>query len=212
MTDHEIDYFRTLVGMDMIRAPVLEVGADYGGKTLRESVQALNYDYYTTDMRAVEGVDFVADLEKPDASSAFHGMTFGTCLVMNILEHVFSPAQVLDNILALLKPGGTMVVVTPVIWPVHNYPIDCQRLLPDWYIQYGRRRDVKLEESTFMYLGVGSVLDYRGAAGYELPPPSRTPTHRMYSEIVHRMLRTNARGIWCNPHVLLGVVFRKPGG
>ena len=43
-----------------------------------------------------------------------------------------------------LAPGGALLVVTPAIWPLHRYPIDSCRLLPDRYETFAARAVIEL--------------------------------------------------------------------
>ena len=103
-------------------------------------------------------MDFVADFERAEDMAVFDRTApFGTILILNVLEHTFNPLQVLDNARALLKPGGALVVLTPAVWPLHNYPFDAWRILPDFYTEYARRRGMRLLAAHFEYVGFGDV-------------------------------------------------------
>ena len=45
----------------------------------------------------------------------------------NVFEHLPYPGRAARNILAMLRPGGTFVNITPFMVRVHNIPIDCTR-------------------------------------------------------------------------------------
>ena len=51
----------------------------------------------------------------------------GAVLLLDILEHVFEICAVLANAARLLKPGGTLLLNTPFIYPVHVKPYDFLR-------------------------------------------------------------------------------------
>ena len=44
-----------------------------------------------------------------------------------VLEHVETPRRALQHIWQMLRHGGYVVVTTPFLIRVHNYPIDCSR-------------------------------------------------------------------------------------
>lgn len=128
-----------------------------------------------------------------------------------MLEHTFEPLQVLDNIFSLLVAGGTCVVVAPAVWPLHDYPMDCYRLNPNFYEQYARRRGVHLEEQLFEYVGRGKVRDFQDGAGrYALPPPTPSLLKGLRSKVVHRLFDTSGRGMFFPSQVGIGCVLRKP--
>lgn len=68
--------------------------------------------------------DIVADLEEPLAIA--HN-TYDGVLLVNVLEHIFNYRQLLSESVRVLKPGGTLVVVVPFLFPVHPSPGDFHR-------------------------------------------------------------------------------------
>jgi SAM-dependent methyltransferase len=76
------------------------------------------------------GLDAVADLERLPLRDA----AFDACLNIVTLEHVRRPAAVLAELARVLKPGGTLLVVVPHEWEVHQAPHDYFR-----YTRYGIR-------------------------------------------------------------------------
>jgi hypothetical protein len=154
----------------------------------------------------------VADLESADDLRRFDGVgPFGTVLLLNVLEHTFDPIRVLDHAVALVRPGGTVVNVTPTVWPLHDYPYDAWRLLPNFYEEYTRRRGLKLHPDYFEYVGAGKVTETRNPDGsYRLPRPGRSPRHWWYSRAVHRVFNTAGRGMAQPSHVAVGCVLQVP--
>ncbi|HEY6940482.1 class I SAM-dependent methyltransferase [Dokdonella sp.] len=210
MTDGDAEYIARLLAAGMLAGPVLELGAGYGGQTCRQAVTAAQLDYFATD---VEGtVDVVADFsDRLSVAGAFASRTFGTVLVLNVLEHTFEPIAVLDNAASLLRAGGRLVVVTPAVWPIHRYPIDCYRLLPDFYVRYAQRRGLSLDQRWFEYVGRGRVHDHVDASGDPgLPAPLQTGFGRWRSRIVHRLFDTSGRDVTFPAHVAIGAVLEKP--
>ena len=203
------EYIVSLIKKNIVESPVLELGGGYGGDTLREEILAAKMDYYATDMFAAPGVDFVADFENAETVIPLKEKGgFSTILVLNVLEHTFEPIKILDNCLSLLKPGGKLIVIAPALWAIHNYPIDCYRLLPDWYIKYAETRNCILHEDTFEFVGIGKVIDYRqGKNEYSFPPPvSKNSFKYQYSKIIHKLFNTFGRGMTYPGFIAIGVV------
>jgi SAM-dependent methyltransferase len=162
MRDHDAAFVERLREQGKIEGPVLEVGAAFG-RNCRAVIQDW-MPYYTADRVACEAIDYVADFE----SEVKIDRLFGCILMLNTLEHTFEPIKVMDNTLRLLQPGGSLVLTAPAIWSLHEYPIDCWRLLPQFYERYAETRSLELE--TFEYLGYGPVTAFRNRKGrYQYP-------------------------------------------
>jgi SAM-dependent methyltransferase len=65
-------------------------------------------------------LDVVADL----TALPFPGGCFAACIHVVTLEHVREPACVLAELARTLAPGGTLMVVAPLEWEVHQAPHD----------------------------------------------------------------------------------------
>jgi SAM-dependent methyltransferase len=62
----------------------------------------------------------VADLEK----LPFRGDAFDGCINVVTLEHVKEPAAVVAEMARVLRPGGRLLLVTPLEWEEHQQPHD----------------------------------------------------------------------------------------
>jgi SAM-dependent methyltransferase len=208
MTPHDLNYVKRLLVAKKVRSPVLELGAGYGGSTCRELITQAGMAYAATDMTSTPGVDYVANFEAPAIDASFRGSPkFQTILVLNVLEHSFEPLRILDNARTLLGKGGSLVVITPTIWALHDYPIDCYRLLPNWYERYALSRKMTLDRETFEYVGHGPVGAYvNGTGAYEFPRPGATGVHYWWSRVVHRIFNTYGRGMATPSHLAIGAV------
>lgn len=205
MVLNDLDFIRQVLATGLIRGPVLELGAGYGGDTCREAIEAAGLAYFASDAFAGPGVDYVADFEKPVELDR----RFGSILVLNVLEHVFEPIKVLDNAVRLLEPNGTLVVVTPTIWPLHHFPIDSQRLLPGWYDRYVETRRLRLIRDLFRYIPGGKVDDFRNERGYRYPPISSSVIGLKWAATIHRLFNTAGRGLTVPSHLAIGAVMQK---
>jgi SAM-dependent methyltransferase len=207
MTSADDDYVQEMVRQQLIGSPCLELGAGYAGPTSQSRLSGSGLTYVGTDLHAGPGVDLVADFEASEESvlSRVGERRFSSVLVLNVLEHTFEPLRVLDNIKAVLEPGGTIVAIAPAVWPLHSFPQDCYRFNPDFYRRYAATRRFEIVPGTFRYLGFGAIgLD----APEQLPNPGRSPWAARYSRVVHRVFNTFGRGMFFPAHVAIGVVLR----
>ena len=76
------------------------------------------------DLKAAEGVDIVADIMSDEGFRAAKAVDAGSLLLCNILEHVLDPGALARKAMALVKPGGLVVVTVPLSYPYHRDPID----------------------------------------------------------------------------------------
>src|SRR6267142_1307268 len=146
MVELDVEFVKKCIRSGLLKSPCMELGAGYGGPNNKQLIQDAEMAYFCTDISQDGGVDYVIDFEDPPEviNRNVEGKTFGSILVLNVLEHTFDPIRVLDNVFGLLQPEGTCVIVTPTVWPLHNYPRDCWRINPDFYIEYCRRRGLVL--------------------------------------------------------------------
>ena len=208
MTPSDLDYIRSVLDANLVTGPVLELGAGYGGSTCRELFASRGIDYFGTDMAAGPGVDYVANFETMTRDS--FDRQFQCVLALNVLEHTFEPLKVADNALALVRPGGCLVLLTPAIWPLHEYPVDCYRLLPQWYEVYAKTRGLQVVREHFRFLPGGTIDAFRSGKGeYAFPPPSGSAGKLWRSRLVHRLFRTTGRGMATPIHVAIGAVLRR---
>ena len=212
MVNADLAYVERLIRSGTLCGPVLELGTGYEGETCRSLVQGSGLLYYGTDLQRGRQVDFVADFERPADMAVFNEVgPFGAILVLNVLEHTFDPIRVLDNAATLLKPGGALVLLTPAVWPLHSFPFDSWRVLPDFYREYARRRGMRLLHEYFEYIGVGKVEEFRDTQGNpSLPPPSSRPWGLLFGRAVHKCFNTFGRSMFQPSHVAVGVVLLAP--
>ena len=64
--------------------------------------------------------------------------SFDTVILLEVLEHLERPQQALKEIQRVLRPGGTLILSLPFLYPVHDAPFDFQR-----YTRFGLERELK---------------------------------------------------------------------
>jgi SAM-dependent methyltransferase len=60
----------------------------------------------------------------------FKPSCFDTVLCTEVLEHTKKPFQVINEVTRVLKPGGTLILSVPFIYPLHEAPNDYWRFTP----------------------------------------------------------------------------------
>lgn len=115
----------------------LDVGAGdrWMRRHLPESCAYVALDYPITALEYGSRPDVYADAAKlPFADSSFDGV-----FCLEVLEHVPHPAEVVQEIARVLRPGGKAWVSMPFLYPLHDAPRDFQR-----YTGHGLERDFEL--------------------------------------------------------------------
>ena len=148
MTGDDQKYFEFCFKSGLVKSPFLEVGS---AKVQRNTPNLcdLARSHGLEEIRGVDlqlgvGVDYVFDfsLETENFISKFPGVHTQRQRFLRRAKHTFDPIRMLTNVLSITRSGGTMIISTPVIWPIHNFPGDYLRLLPDWYVMFAHRNNL----------------------------------------------------------------------
>jgi SAM-dependent methyltransferase len=107
---------------------VLDVGSLDVNGTYRPLVEARGWDYTGLDMRDGPNVDIVP--ETPFVYP-FHNDRFDVVISGSTMEHVTAIWEWVPELVRVLKPGGTLIIITHHAFPLHRYPVDCWRIMPD---------------------------------------------------------------------------------
>jgi SAM-dependent methyltransferase len=205
MVKNDIGFLKKVIKYGFVKSPCLELGVAVKSNSVKDVILAEGYEYSGTDILPGADVDYEADFQNEIAvKECFKGKLFGTVIIFNVLEHVFEPIKLLDNAFSILKTLGTAVIVTPCIWPLHNYPCDVYRLNPDFYREYAKRRKLEIVNSLFEYVSRHNI-NYNN----DLPLPSSQKWNIMYSRVIHKLFNTCGRGMLFPSHVSIGVVIVK---
>lgn len=91
---------------------------------LPDAAQYLGLDHYSTATRWYKTrPDVYADAE----SLPFQDASVDHSLLLDVLEHVSRPERCLAEIGRVLKPGGSLTIQVPFLYPVHDAPLDFHR-------------------------------------------------------------------------------------
>jgi hypothetical protein len=220
LVGNDLKYFQLCMNAGWVKAPFLEVGSavvdDHAASNLCQLVAASGLSpCLGTDLHSGKGVDFVSDFGRQHSDFVqnwVHGF-FNTVAVFNTLEHTFDPITMLKNVLSCVAPGGTIIVVAPCAWQLHDFPKDYVRLLPHWFEEFAQLHGLAIVRDRFCFIsefGVVPIDSLKQGSQYVLPNylDSASRDYRYWSSrVVHRFFNTYGRSHRL-PHSTIGCIFR----
>lgn len=57
--------------------------------------------------------------------------SFDVVLAGQVIEHVEKVWQWTEELARAIRPGGRLILISPISWPFHEAPVDCWRIYPD---------------------------------------------------------------------------------
>jgi len=114
------------------------------------------------------GADYLSDRSCPDVIGSalqvpFADNSFETLVSTEVLEHVPAPLQALREMRRVLKPGGFLILSTPLYWPRHEVPYDFFRYPYDGLVHLVKESGlelVRLFNRGRSYAFVGQVVQH----------------------------------------------------
>lgn len=95
------------------------------------------YEHLFLHVSEYTGVDFEGggnDYNNTKVDVYYDGETLPFCnakfdciLGTEVIEHIFNPERILSELNRVLKPGGTLLITCPFLWPEHEQPWDYSR-------------------------------------------------------------------------------------
>jgi SAM-dependent methyltransferase len=87
------------------------------------------YKPYFSNVEKIIATDFnpargVFDVVAPACPLPFRDQAFDGIIATEVLEHVPDPAATFCEFYRVLKPGGKVILSTPMYWPAHEQPYD----------------------------------------------------------------------------------------
>lgn len=137
--------------------PVLDLGA--GNVSTNHSYTQFFPNRHTVDIDPKREPDTVADLHRLPFEDASHNFIVCT----EVLEHCHAPERAIAEMHRVLKPGGTLLLTTRFVYPLHDVPHDyfrftkygLEHLFRDWDI-------VELVPETETFSALGALVQRVG--------------------------------------------------
>jgi hypothetical protein len=222
MTENDIRYFRLCGSRSFVRDRFLEIGsAKVQGASVNLCDLAKELGVQSTlgvDLQPGVGVDAVADFgtDRNKFLSEWDLGKFSTVAIFNVLEHTFDPITILGNALECVAPSGSLLVLVPSSWPLHNFPGDYVRLMPHWYEEFAKKFGLRIEADLFCWLspfGITPVRSLLSNGEYCFPTyqnlgQAESPARYWISRFVHKLFNTYGRTHWAT-HACIGVTFTR---
>jgi Methyltransferase domain len=108
--------------------------------------------HFVVDIEPGASVDLVGDARFLPVADR----SIDVVLCTQVIEHIPEPIPVLQEILRVLRPGGTLILSVPAIFPQHGSPGDYWRYMPQglaWLLRDFDKVDIQAETGT-----VGSLF------------------------------------------------------
>jgi len=124
---------------------LLDVGGR--GKPYASFFSGCVTNHYVLDVAPASSVDVVGDAR----DMPFSDVSMDVVLITQVLEHVPDPVAVIGEIRRVLKPGGTLLLSVPSIFPQHGSPGDYWRYMPQglqWILRDFESVNVRGEAGT----------------------------------------------------------------
>lgn len=126
------------------RLRLVDVGSIDENGTYREIFSGPAFEYVGVDLVAGKGVEVVA--ENPYAYP-FSDNFADIVISGQMMEHCEFFWKAFDEMVRIAKSGALIVLIVPSHGPIHRYPVDCYRFLPDSMKALAKHAGCELVES-----------------------------------------------------------------
>lgn len=109
------------------RSTIYDIGSMDVNGTYKPLVEP-EWKYVGVDIEAGDNVDIimVSDFDTGLPDGCADAVISGQCL-----EHCKNPFKLVNEMFRIAKKDAYVILTAPWTFPIHRYPIDCWRILPD---------------------------------------------------------------------------------
>lgn len=108
---------------------------DLGGNKLAKR-GLFNIDNYNLDIVYVNySTKQLPDIQADGCYLPFADESFDCVICAELLEHIRNPIDVLKEVYRVLRPGGTLLLTVPFMFPVHGDPYDYGRYTDQFWLE-----------------------------------------------------------------------------
>ena len=169
---------------------------DVGGH--KNSKRGINFNLQHSDQRRIyinitadKGTDIVTDARL----MPFDNNCFEAIICCEVLEHIYDQEKAVREIFRVLKPGGSVFLTVPMIYPIHGDPDDFNRHTDHYW--YQKLTEIGFKETSIEKQGgYWSVLFDIIRMG--LVSGSRSE-HKWTSRVANYILNIYSRWLKCLP-------------
>jgi SAM-dependent methyltransferase len=116
-------------------ARVLEIGPDRIPSSYCDAIGDQSLRWETADLSSAPmpapGVPQTTYVMQTEYDIPTPEDTFDVVLAAQVVEHVRRIWEWVPELARVTKPGGTVILISPISWPHHRVPYDCWRIYPD---------------------------------------------------------------------------------
>lgn len=126
---------------------VLEIGPSGVPSVYQKIVGGSNFQWDTLELyETYPGITYVSqhEYEYPVDDNKYDIVVSG-----QVMEHVKKIWTWLEELKRITKPNGKIIIINPVSWPYHEFPVDCWRIFPDGMRALADAAGLKVIKSEF---------------------------------------------------------------